>query len=85
VAAELAEDTFTVGSFSAGYVHDFPQLGAIVPGFGVVGMIDVIGSAPAGGHASEIRPDTGQAAVKWSGKVNPGGGWSGGGSSAASS
>jgi hypothetical protein len=45
LAAELAEDTFTVGSFSVGYVHDFPQLGAIVPGFGVVGMIDVIGSA----------------------------------------
>lgn len=43
--AELAEDTFAVGSFSAGFVHDFPQLGAIVPGVGVVGMIDVIGSA----------------------------------------
>jgi hypothetical protein len=43
--AELDEDTFAVGSFSAGFVHVFPQLGAIVPGLGVVGMIDVIGSA----------------------------------------
>ena len=40
---DLADRKFTVASVSAGYVYDFHQLGAIVPGLGVVGTLDVVG------------------------------------------
>lgn len=42
---EMADTVFGMASFSAGYVYDFHQLGAIVPGLGVVGTVDVVGSA----------------------------------------
>jgi hypothetical protein len=35
---------FGIGSLSAGYVYDFHQLGAIVPGVGVVGTVDAVGA-----------------------------------------
>jgi hypothetical protein len=40
----LADDTFGMASLSLGFVQDFPQLGTIVPGVGIVGTLDVIGS-----------------------------------------
>lgn len=43
--AALADQTFGMAGFSAGYVYDFQQLGVIVPGLGVVGTVDVIGRA----------------------------------------
>ena len=41
---EMNDRRFGIGSFSAGYVYDFHQLGAIVPGIGVVGTLDAVGS-----------------------------------------
>ncbi|CAN5917850.1 hypothetical protein BH11MYX2_BH11MYX2_04700 [soil metagenome] len=41
----MADNTYGMASFSAGYVYDFHQLGAIVPGIGVVGTVDVVGRA----------------------------------------
>jgi hypothetical protein len=41
---EMNDRLFGIGSFSAGYVYDFHQLGAIVPGVGLVGTVDVVGS-----------------------------------------
>jgi len=40
---EMADKTYGMASFSAGYVYDFHQLGAIVPGLGFVGTVDVVG------------------------------------------
>jgi hypothetical protein len=42
--APLDDDVFAIGSLSAGYVYDFSQLGCVVPGIGVVGVLDVIGA-----------------------------------------
>jgi hypothetical protein len=42
--AEMSARRFGVGSLSAGYVYDFHLLGAIVPGVGAVGTLDVVGS-----------------------------------------
>lgn len=42
---EMAENTYRMASFSAGYVYDFHQLGTIIPGIGVVGTVDVVGRA----------------------------------------
>jgi hypothetical protein len=42
---EMAENTYLMASFSAGYVYDFHQLGPIVPGIGGVGTVDVVGRA----------------------------------------
>ena len=41
--AEMADNTYGMASFSAGYVYDFHQFGAIVPGLGFVGTVDVVG------------------------------------------
>ena len=41
---EMNDRRFGIGSFSTGYVYDFHQLGAIVPGIGVVGTLDAVGS-----------------------------------------
>lgn len=41
---ELAERTFGMASLSLGFVEDFPQVKAIVPGIGVAGMLDVVGA-----------------------------------------
>jgi hypothetical protein len=41
---EMNERRFGIGSFSAGYVYDFHQLGSIVPGIGAVGTLDAVGS-----------------------------------------
>ncbi len=43
--AAMAQNTYGMASFSAGYIYDFHQLGAIVPGLGVVGTVDVVGRA----------------------------------------
>lgn len=43
--ASMADETFAMGSFSAGYVYDFSNLGPIVPGVGGVGTVDLIGSS----------------------------------------
>jgi hypothetical protein len=40
----MEDDVFGIGALSAGYVYDFHQLGVLVPGIGVVGTLDVIGS-----------------------------------------
>jgi hypothetical protein len=42
---DMAENTYGMASFSAGYVYDFHQLGAIVPGLGFVGTVDLVGRA----------------------------------------
>jgi hypothetical protein len=42
--AQMSARRFGIGSFSAGYVYDFHPLGAIVPGLGAVGTVDVVGS-----------------------------------------
>ena len=42
--AAMSDRRFGIGSFSAGYVYDFHQLGAIVPGVGAVGTLDLVGS-----------------------------------------
>ena len=42
--AALADERFAMGSFSAGYVYDFTEVPAIVPGVGFVGTVDVIGT-----------------------------------------
>ena len=41
----MAEQTFGMASFSAGYVYDFRDVGPIVPGLGGVATLDVIGSS----------------------------------------
>ncbi len=41
---DMADETFGIGALSAGYVYDFHQLGVLVPGIGVVGTFDVVGS-----------------------------------------
>ncbi len=41
----VADNTYGMAGFSVGYVYDFHQLGAIVPGLGFVGTMDVVGSS----------------------------------------
>lgn len=43
--AAMADTTFAMASFSAGYVYDFDDLAPIVPGLGVVGTVDVVGAS----------------------------------------
>lgn len=40
---EMADERFGIASLSAGYVFDFDQIAAIVPGIGVLGMLDIVG------------------------------------------
>jgi hypothetical protein len=42
--AEMSDDTFRIGAFSAGYVYDLHQIPALVTGVGFVGTVDVVGS-----------------------------------------
>jgi hypothetical protein len=46
--ATMSDRRFGIGSFSAGYVYDLHQIGAIVPGLGAVGTLDVVGSTLSG-------------------------------------
>lgn len=41
--AGMEDETFGIGSFSAGYVYDLHALGPVVTGLGVVGTVDVVG------------------------------------------
>lgn len=76
--SSMAGNTYGIASFSAGYVYDFHQLGAIVPGLGVVGTIDVVGRAlepiydtrtPVGGMVFvRVRPPTMK--MKMGGQMN---------------
>ena len=43
--AAMADATFGMASFSAGYIHDFHGLGPLVPGIGGVATLDVIGTS----------------------------------------